>query len=90
VAVVVHLQSQALAVSVAVAQDQFKAEVQRQQVQQILAVVVAVVAQQAVVLVVVVWSLLTLDKSLHLLLVHQLCRELFILLLLVERLLSDV
>jgi hypothetical protein len=64
--------------------------VQQRQVQQILAVVVAVVAQQAVVLVVVVWSLLTLDKSLHLLQVHQLCRELFILLLLVERLLSDV
>jgi hypothetical protein len=42
------LQSQALAVSVAVAQDQFKAEVQQRQVQQILAVVVAVVAQQAV------------------------------------------
>jgi heme O synthase-like polyprenyltransferase len=59
--------------------------------------VVAVVAHEikprqvaTVATVVVVWSSLTLDKSLHLRLVHQPCRELFILLLLVERLLSDV
>jgi type IV secretory pathway VirB2 component (pilin) len=75
---------------VAVAQGQFKAEVQQRQVQQILAVVVAVVAQQAVVLAVVVLSSLTQAGSLHLRLVHQLCRELFILLLLVERLHSKI
>jgi hypothetical protein len=52
--------------------------------------ILVVVAVRTAIVVVVVLSLLTLDKSQHLLLVHRLCQAQNILLLLVERLLSDV